>query len=353
MDLGKDAAKATGTHAATAPASGPRAAAEHAPAVVTSSPSAPTAHGLHPSAAKSAVEPRHDSDSSPGGVTKTVARNLPKGQLPYGANPTPALANAYATVVGDPGYTPVPESLSDAPPEAASTRPERQDDAATPDPQPVPAAPATSRPPLDPAPVVAIKSEPAPPEVVTRSRSAAVDDDLVVPRRPYWIVGVILVGALGAAAYLTVPRLLRKNPSQLTSTDSDELRRARELLSPTVALTKESTAEALKLLQQERQRRNSPELQRLLSVAYEADKNRLRALGHMRTAVRMASDGPEVLPYQLALAQLLSRMGHPSEACQSAQLVLQQDPKRLDSELRKHSEALIQTLDCSSTAIRK
>ena len=57
-DLGKDAAKSTGTHAATAPASGPRAVAEQAPAVVTSSPSAPTAHGLHPSAAKSAVAQR-------------------------------------------------------------------------------------------------------------------------------------------------------------------------------------------------------------------------------------------------------------------------------------------------------
>ena len=353
VDPGKDAAKATGTHAATAPASGPRATAEQAPVVVTSSPSAPTAHSLHPSAAKSAVEPRPSSGSPPGGVIKTVARNLPKGQLPYGANPTPALANAYATVVGDPGYTPVPESPSDSPPDPAEPRSERQDDAAAPDPQLLPAAPVSSRPPLDPAPIVAIKSEPAPPEVVNRTRSAAVDDDLVVPRRPYWIVGVLLVGALGAASYLTVPRLLRKNPSQLTSTDSDELRRARELLSPTATLTKESTAEALKLLQQERQRRNSPELQRLLSVAYEADKNRLRALGHMRTAVRMASDGPEVLRFQLALAQLLSRMGHPSEACQSAQLVLQQDPKRLDSELRKHSEALIQTLDCSSTAIRK
>src|SRR2546429_301998 len=80
--------------------------------------------------------------------------------------------------------------------------------------------------------------------------------------------------------------------------------------SPAHISTPGAVDEALGLLLVERQSRNSPELQRLLSVAYEAQSNRLRALGHMHLAVQLAGTSTEGPKSQLALAQLLARMGH-------------------------------------------
>ena len=57
-------------------------------------------------------------------------------------------------------------------------------------------------------------------------------------------------------------------------------------------------------------------------AAYEAQSNRLRALGHMQLAVRLAGSSTEGPTSQLALAQLLARLGHAPEACQAALRVL-------------------------------
>src|SRR5581483_4760486 len=104
--------------------------------------------------------------------------------------------------------------------------------------------------------------------------------------------------------------------------ERDPLTAAQELLSA------RKVDEALALLLTERQRRNSPGLQRLLALAYEAKDNRLRALGHMHLAVSLSAGGTESAPSRLALAQLLSRMGHAHEACRTASELLGSHPEQ-------------------------
>ena len=123
------------------------------------------------------------------------------------------------------------------------------------------------------------------------------------------------------------------------------LRKARELLSPAQIGNPRAVDEAMSLLLVRRQSHNSPELQRLLSTAYEAQNNRLRALGHMHLAVRLAGSSTEGPRSQLALAQLLARLGHAPEACQAALRVLHERPPA-NPDLHKHAGALATTLNC-------
>ena len=171
------------------------------------------------------------------------------------------------------------------------------------------------------------------------------DEPLVVPRSPYWLVALGVAVALAVSSYFIVPRWLKKPAPVTASNVSEELRKARELLSPARIGNAGAVEEALKLLLSERQSRNSPELQRLLSVAYEAQNNRLRALGHMHTAVRLAGSSSERPVAQLALAQLLARMGHSSQACQAALRVLHERPQ-VKADLRQNAGALATTLSC-------
>ena len=193
--------------------------------------------------------------------------------------------------------------------------------------------------------------EPAPqaaaPDLNTEPATAAAleDEPLVVPRRPYWLVALGVAVALGAGTYLVVPRWLKKPAPLVMSNVSEEIRKARELLSPARIGTSGAVEEALNLLLVERQSRNSSELQRLLSVAYEAQSSRLKALGHMHMAVRLAGSTPEAPIAQLALAQLLSRMGHAPQACQAALRVLHERPL-VQADLRQHAGALATTLSC-------
>jgi hypothetical protein len=176
--------------------------------------------------------------------------------------------------------------------------------------------------------------------------SAALEDEpLVVPRRPYWLVALGVAVVLSAGAYVVVPRWIGKPAPLVASTVSEEIRKARELLSPSRIGNPGAVEEALGLLLVERQSRNSSELQRLLSMAYEAQSNRLRALGHLHMAVRLAGDTSERPVAQLALAQLLARMGHAAEACQAALRVLHERPP-VNADLHKHASALASTLGC-------
>jgi hypothetical protein len=171
------------------------------------------------------------------------------------------------------------------------------------------------------------------------------DEPLVVPRRPYWLYALTLAAVLGAGGYFIAPYWMGKSPPTTASSVSEEVRKARELLAPGRINTPGAPDEAIRLLLAERQSHNSAELQRLLSIAYEAQSNRLRALGHMQMAVRLAGDSHERPRSQLALAQLLARMGHVSEACQAALRVLHERPAP-DADLRTNAGALANTLSC-------
>ena len=298
-----------------------------------------------------------------GGVAKTVQRNLNPGQVPYGASPASAVATAYAAVLGD-------STRGSGRPASGLISPaaERRGGAAE---------PALSARALEPA---AAASEPKQSGGLLRSGSVGAarlaaaaedaepaaptdkladdaqgpelaaaagleDEPLTVPRRPYWLVALAVAAVLSGIAYLLVPRWLGRPTVVAGAHDSDELRKARELLSPSQIGNPGAVDEAMSLLLVRRQSHNSPELQRLLSAAYEAQSNRLRALGHMHLAVRLAGSSTEGPTSQLALAQLLARLGHAPEACQAALRVLHERPL-VNPDLRQHAGALATTLNC-------
>ena len=169
-------------------------------------------------------------------------------------------------------------------------------------------------------------------------------EPLRVPRRPYWIGALALGGLLVAGGVYYGPRLVRK-PHVVESPVSEPLRKARALLANPTALTSTQIDEVVRLLLGERAEHNSPELQRLLSSAYELENNRLRALGHMYAAVKLSESTSEEAGCQLALAQLLSRLGHTPEACQAAYRVLANRPG-LKPDVKRPTQALIDTLRC-------
>jgi serine/threonine-protein kinase len=321
-----------------------------------------------------------------GGVAKTVQRNLTPGQVPYGAGPASAVATAYAAVLGDsargsgrppsgaagaerrsadPGPPPAvrvldPDAVTLEPrqseglPRSGAVSATRSAAAATPEPKQSGGLPRSGQAAAARSPLPADGPEPAAaaadlaaarPDGEPGAASGAEEEPLTVPRRPYWLVALAVAAALGGVAYLVVPRWLGRAPVVTTSSDSDELRKARELLSPAQIGNPGAVDEAMGLLQVQRQSHNSPELQRLLSAAYEAQSNRLRALGHMQLAVRLAGSSTEGPRSQLALAQLLARLGHAPEACQAALRVLHERPQA-NPDLRQHAGALATTLNC-------
>ncbi|MFO0577762.1 MAG: protein kinase [Polyangia bacterium] len=347
----------------------------------------------------------------PGGVAKTVARNLAPGQVPYGASPPSAVASAFAAL-GDkprPGDTVRSgsrgESAQRSGANATSALPRpaaaRDDESAgvaaraashaAPDPSAHPvSAPgepadstgspeATGRSDSDPdsAAAASLISAERPPRAETdralspperdrplrelerepasepaASSESGDDEALSVPRRPYWAVALLGVVACVVGLVLAAPRLLRKPPPP-PPPGAEELRKARELLTPERINAPGAVDEAMRLLLIERQRegtlRNTPELQRLLSLAYEAQQNRLRALGHMYLAVRLGGDGIEGQRSQLALSQLLLRMGHEAEACQTVRDLLHGHGKATAlEEVRVPAQALVATLKCQS-----
>jgi len=277
------------------------------------------------SAAKSDSAPC-DSKPEPtaGGVAKTVQRVLPGRSGGAVVPSTAAVASAFEAlakrgqpVSGPPKPMPVPVSP------AASLRSDEAD--------------ADER---DEAPRSA-DSESAPqdaPSTVSRSGPET------VPHRPYWLLGAVLVVSLiGTGAYFA-PRLLHKTPTP-TSQESEGLRQAKLLLSSDNSAV--GIEAATRKLLAVRQKQESAELHRLLSSAYEAQNNRLRALGHMYLAVQRSQTMVERALSQLALAQLLSRLGHGHEACQTTQRLLRERPEPT-GEVRVNALALIATLKCDA-----
>jgi serine/threonine-protein kinase len=156
-------------------------------------------------------------------------------------------------------------------------------------------------------------------------------------------VGLLAAGLLLAVlATAAAPRLLRRplappsGPGAGQQGAPDPLHEAARLLN------QKRVDDALALLEAQRRQGNSPRVQRLLSDAHLEKQNRLRALGHMYTAVAMARGGAEEQPTQLALAQLLSRLGHREDSCAAARGLL---PKS-EGTVRMQAENLIRSLRC-------
>ena len=308
-----------------------------------------------------------------GHLAKTVQRNLNPGQVPYGASPpNSAVASAYAAVVSSSTRTSgaarpsggaaapavsgaasghrrsgTADAVSALAVRAADAKPLAGDSQAVSGSRSATGSPARTPPAeenlAEPASNQSVPD--AEPKAPDRAATSLEDEPLVVPRRPYWLVALGLAALLGAGAYVYAPRWLKKPTIAAPAGENEELRRARELLSPTQINNAGAVEEAMGLLRAQRQSHNSPEVQRLLSTAYEAQSNRLRALGHMQLAVRLAGSSPEGPKSQLALAQLLARMGHAPEACQAALRVLHERPA-VNPDLRQHAGALATTLNC-------
>lgn len=284
----------------------------------------------------------------PGGVAKTVQRVNPA--RPGGVTPsTAAVASAFEAlakrgqpVSGPPKALPVPAGPEDDATDAAASDAGVVDDSAP----PAVTAPAVSS--QSPSPETSPGPEPEPARAAPRKEiqeaPSTSSGPVAVPRRPYWLVGALLLsGMVGAGVYFG-PKLLGKS-SQPVSVDSDEVRQAKLLLA-----TDKSPAgieAAIRLLLLARQKQETPELHRLLSGAYEAQGNRLRALGHMYLAVQRSQTMSERSVSQLALAQLLSRLGHSQEACQTTQRLLREKPDS-SGEVKVHAQALLSALRCDA-----
>ncbi len=173
-------------------------------------------------------------------------------------------------------------------------------------------------------------------------------------RRAILALGLMAIGFLVTAGIRLLPGWLSRGPTAVTpfvapsvATPVQVAPIQPEPRSPLVAaedlLVGHRVDEALEMLNTERQRANTPALQRLLSAAHEAKDNRLGALAHMYKAVSLSKGGPEASVSQLALAELLSRTGHAREACSAAGELLASQP---DREYGQPAEVLTRTLHC-------
>lgn len=182
--------------------------------------------------------------------------------------------------------------------------------------------------------------------VAPSAASGTVDpeSELAVPRRSAWIWVFAAAGATALLLFLARnelgQRLLHTTPP--TVADQGPLARAREILAQR-PLPAAQIDEALRILREQRELANSPEVQRLLSLAYEAQDNRLRALGHLYAARQLGGPALEQARSELALAQLLSRLGHAKEACLTARKLLLGRPA---TDIGRGAQALIETEHC-------
>jgi len=277
-----------------------------------------------------------------GGVARTVQRHLPPGQTPLLAPRTDLLERPGESA---PSPAVVNEQAPEAPRVAIATR----ESPVPSEPEALLAKPAAPTDAPEAARLRALAKAQADDKLAEPDALGAADLDgsLTVPRRPYWLAALGVVALIAASVYWVKPRLHLFGPMpRLSQAEREPLRRARELLSaesPPAA----QVEEALRILRDEREVRNTPEVHRLLSRAYEAQSNRLRALGHLYTAVRLgdaAGGGREAARSELALSQLLSRLGHPQDACQAAARLLA--ARTVEADVRRQALALLSTLRC-------
>ncbi|HNN97264.1 MAG TPA: hypothetical protein PKI03_33575, partial [Pseudomonadota bacterium] len=178
----------------------------------------------------------------------------------------------------------------------------------------------------------------------TASGTADPESELAVPRRSAWIWVLAAAAATGLVLFLARNELSQRlwHATPPTVAEQGPLVRARELLAQR-PLSTAQIDEALRILREQRELANSPEVQRLLSLAYEAQDNRLRALGHLYAARQLGGPVLEQARSELALAQLLSRLGHAKEACLTARKLLLSRPA---TDIGRGAQALIETEHC-------
>ena len=287
-------------------------------------------------------------EAPPGGVAKTVQRVVP-GRSGAATPSTAAVASAFEALgkrgqpaSGPPKPMPVPVAPDVPAPVTAEEDSALGEEASGPSSSAPPAASSLSPAETESAtrPAARPRREEAAPQEPPSSKSQS--GPVTVPHRPYWLLGVGLALALVGAGMHFGPKLLRKTPSP-TSQESDDLRQARLLLASDKSAA--GTEAAIRKLLAVRQKQETAELHRLLSGAYEAQNNRLRALGHMYLAVQRSQTMAERAVSQLALSQLLSRLGHAQEACQTTQRLLRERPEP-SAEVKVNALALISTLKC-------
>ncbi|MBL8634247.1 MAG: protein kinase [Myxococcales bacterium] len=288
-------------------------------------------------------------EAAPGGIAKTVQRvAVPKSGGTKASTPTsPAVASAFEAlgkrekpVSGPPKPLPVPAGPTDAsvPGDGSASSPDSVADKEPP--AVVAQVEASAEPSQTEVPALKLPATKLP--AINEESSVSHNDPVKVPQRPYWLIGVLgLAALLGTGAYVG-PKLLRKSPSS-TLIESDDLRQARRLLASDQSAA--GIEAAIRKLLAVRQTQENAELHRLLSSAYEAQHNRLRALGHMYLAVQRSTTMAERSQSQLSLAQLLSRLGHIQESCQTAQRLLREHPVPT-GEIQVNAQALLLTLKC-------
>jgi serine/threonine-protein kinase len=353
--------------------------------IINRYPEEPSRSGEVAASGSGSITPATGRSAAPaGGVARTVQRHLPPGQTPRTA---PKESSRETEAVSPTGESRSPSPKQSGSLSAVSGSASAANRADSPLPRPVSARlqAATSGESARSGETRGAKASSAEPDrlapsdvepdALAQSASEGEPADgeapFTVSRRPYWVAAIVGLLLVGGATYLMKPGLFGQGGSgpgaaagsTSAAGEREPLRHARELLSgqpPAPAQVEES----LRILRDEREVRNTPELHRLLSRAYEAQNNRLRALGHLYTAVRLASSATtpeqgasqgtnalEMARSELALSQLLSRLGHSQDACQTATKLLATPSQTAamstsDPDLRRQAEALVGTLHC-------
>jgi serine/threonine-protein kinase len=155
-----------------------------------------------------------------------------------------------------------------------------------------------------------------------------------------WILALLVVLAGGAFGV----RTLLLQTRQATPADNAQRRMAEQILS--TDRSPAGVAAAIRLLQQAEQQQSSAEISLLLSQAYELQSNRREALSHLRVAVERAATMTERARFELALAQLLTRLGQTKEACETLHM-LKREVAQSGGEMATSAQILATAIRCS------
>jgi len=158
--------------------------------------------------------------------------------------------------------------------------------------------------------------------------------------RLWWIPALVVVLAGGGFGVRAV--LLRSH--QTSQGDSAQRRMAEQILS--TDRSPAGVAAAIRLLKEAEQQQLSAETSLLLSQAYELQSNRGEAVSALRVAVERAATMAERARLQLALAQLLTRLGQTKEACETLHM-MKREVAQGGGELSTSAQILATAIRCS------
>jgi serine/threonine-protein kinase len=178
--------------------------------------------------------------------------------------------------------------------------------------------------------------------VATPERRNRIDRDSGSTRtsRLWWIPALVVLLAGGGFGVRAV--LLRSH--QTTQGDSAQRRMAEQILSTDKSPA--GVAAAIRLLKEAEQQQPSAEGSLLLSQAYELQSNRGEAVSALRVAIERAATMTERARLQLALAQLLTRLGQTKEACETLHM-MKREVAQGGGELVTSAQILATAIRCS------